>query len=147
MKQTYLQFYLVFPIANLQYLCGLSSTCVNQKVNLFYPNNELASFHDDKFDANKLGFYVRMGWIMTTNFGQQIVLYRGSTTHGYNALLTFNPRSGRVTNCLENKILWITMSQRPSGYRIPTGEKIRTLLGYPEISLKPTRNRQTYDAI
>ncbi|WP_458721615.1 hypothetical protein [Candidatus Nitrosocosmicus sp. R] len=72
-------------------MCGLSPTCVNQKVNLFYPNNELASFHDDKFDANKLGFYLGMGLITTTNFGQQIVLYGGSTAHGYDALLTFKP--------------------------------------------------------
>jgi hypothetical protein len=57
----------------------------------FYPNNELASFHEEKFDANKLGFYLGMGWMITTNFGQQIVLYSGSSTHRYNALLSFKP--------------------------------------------------------
>jgi len=61
------------------------------KVILFYPNNELASFHKDKFDANKLRFYFGMGWMITTNFGQQIVLYSGSSGHGHNALLSFKP--------------------------------------------------------
>ena len=39
------------------------------------------------------------------------------------------------------------MSQKPSGYRVPTREKIRTSLGYPEIKVKLTRNRQTHEAI
>jgi hypothetical protein len=39
------------------------------------------------------------------------------------------------------------MSQKQLGYRIPTVEKIRMLLGYPGIRLKSTMNRQTHDVI
>jgi hypothetical protein len=39
------------------------------------------------------------------------------------------------------------MSQKPLEYRIPTVEKIRTLLENPGIRLKSTRNRQTHDVI
>lgn len=55
------------------------------------PNDEPASFHTDKFDSDELGFYVGLGWMITTNFGQEMIWHSGSTPDGYNAFIAFNP--------------------------------------------------------
>jgi serine-type D-Ala-D-Ala carboxypeptidase/endopeptidase len=59
------------------------------------PNDEPASFNTGNFDTNKLGFYVGLGWMVTTNFGQEIVWHSGSTPDGYNSFMVFNPAKER----------------------------------------------------
>jgi serine-type D-Ala-D-Ala carboxypeptidase/endopeptidase len=59
------------------------------------PNDEPASFNTGNFDTNKLGFYVGLGWMISTNFGQEIVWHSGSTPDGYNSFMVFNPSKER----------------------------------------------------
>jgi serine-type D-Ala-D-Ala carboxypeptidase/endopeptidase len=59
------------------------------------PNDEPASFNTGNFDTNKLGFYVGLGWMIATNFGQEIVWHSGSTPDGYNSFMVFNPAKER----------------------------------------------------
>lgn len=68
---------------------------IRYSTNHLLPNNEPASFHTDQFDSYKLGFYVGLGWMITTNFGQEIIWHSGSTPDGYNAFIAFNPAKER----------------------------------------------------
>ena len=74
---------------------------IRHTTNHLLPNDEPASFHTDKFDSDKLGFYVGLGWIITTNFGQEMIWHSGSTPDGYNAFIAFNPvkQQGLVILC------------------------------------------------
>jgi len=45
--------------------------------------------------ANKLGFYVGLGWFITTNYGHEIIWHNGATIGGYNAYMAFNPKTER----------------------------------------------------
>jgi serine-type D-Ala-D-Ala carboxypeptidase/endopeptidase len=67
------------------------SHAIRHSANLLLPNNEPASFNTDKFNADKLGFYVGLGWMIATNFGQEIAWHSGTTPDGYNAFMVFNP--------------------------------------------------------
>ena len=68
---------------------------IRHSTNLLLPNNEPASFNTDKFNTDKLGFYVGLGWMIATNLGQEIVWHSGSIPDGYNAFLVFNPTKER----------------------------------------------------
>jgi serine-type D-Ala-D-Ala carboxypeptidase/endopeptidase len=68
---------------------------IRHSTNHLLPNNEPASFHTDKFDSDALGFYVGLGWMITTNLGQEIIWHSGSTPDGYNAFIAFNPAKER----------------------------------------------------
>lgn len=68
---------------------------IRHSTNHLLPNNEPASFHTDNFNTDKLGFYVGLGWMIDTNFGQEIVWHSGSTPDGYNAFMAFNPTKQR----------------------------------------------------
>jgi serine-type D-Ala-D-Ala carboxypeptidase/endopeptidase len=74
---------------------------IRHSTNQLLPNNEPASFHTDSFNTDKLGFYVGLGWMIATNFGQEIVWHSGSTPDGYNAFMVFNPtkQKGIVILC------------------------------------------------
>ena len=48
------------------------SQLIRHTTNLLLPNDELASFYTDKFDTDKLGFYVGLGWMITTNFVRKL---------------------------------------------------------------------------
>jgi serine-type D-Ala-D-Ala carboxypeptidase/endopeptidase len=54
------------------------------------PNNLQASNN-----ANTIGSYVGLGWIITTNFGQEVIWHNGITLGGYNAFMAFNPAMER----------------------------------------------------
>jgi serine-type D-Ala-D-Ala carboxypeptidase/endopeptidase len=71
------------------------SHLIRHSTNLLLPNNEPASFNTDKFSTDKLGFYVGLGWMIATNFGQEIVWHSGTTPDGYNAFMVFNPTKER----------------------------------------------------
>ena len=49
------------------------SHLIRHGTNFLLPNNEPASFNTDKFSADKIGFYVGLGWMIATNFGQEII--------------------------------------------------------------------------
>jgi CubicO group peptidase (beta-lactamase class C family) len=68
---------------------------IRHSTNHLLPNDEPASFHTNKFDSDELGFYVGLGWMITTNFGQEIIWHSGSTPDGYNAFIAFNPTKER----------------------------------------------------
>jgi CubicO group peptidase (beta-lactamase class C family) len=46
-------------------------------------------------NADLTGSYVGLGWIITTNFGQEIIWHNGITLGGYNAFMAFNPTNER----------------------------------------------------
>ncbi len=54
------------------------------------PNNLQASNN-----ADTVGSYVGLGWIITTNFGQEVIWHNGITLGGYNAFMAFNPTMER----------------------------------------------------
>lgn len=54
------------------------------------PNNLQTS------EAAELGYYVGLGWIVTTNFGHEIIWHNGATASGYNAFMGFNPTTERA---------------------------------------------------
>ena len=54
------------------------------------PNNLQASNN-----ADTIGSYVGLGWIITTNFGQEVIWHYGITLGGYNAFMAFNPTMER----------------------------------------------------
>ncbi len=41
------------------------------------------------------GFYVGLGWFVTTDFGNEIIWHNGATGGGYNAFMAFNPATDR----------------------------------------------------
>ncbi len=71
------------------------SHLIRHSTNRLLPNNEPVSFNTDKFNTDKLGFYVGLVWMIATNFSQEIVWHSGSTPDGYNAFLVFNPTKER----------------------------------------------------
>ncbi|HXS61076.1 MAG TPA: serine hydrolase, partial [Candidatus Sulfopaludibacter sp.] len=66
------------------------SHLIRHSTGLLLPNNLQASFNKDN-----LGFYVGLGWIITTNFGHEIIWHNGATPGGYNAFMAFNPTTER----------------------------------------------------
>jgi CubicO group peptidase (beta-lactamase class C family) len=53
------------------------------------PNNLQTS------EGAKLDYYVGLGWIISTNFGHEIIWHNGATASGYNAFMGFNPTTER----------------------------------------------------
>jgi serine-type D-Ala-D-Ala carboxypeptidase/endopeptidase len=45
--------------------------------------------------ATSTGFYVGLGWFVTTDFGNEIIWHNGATGGGYNAFMAFNPATDR----------------------------------------------------
>ena len=66
------------------------SHLIRHTTNFLLPDNIQASV-----DKDKLGFYVGLGWMITTNFGHEIVWHNGGTADGYNAFIAFNPKTER----------------------------------------------------
>ena len=77
------------------------SQLIRHIINHLLPNNEPASFNTGKFNTDKLGFYVGLGWMTVTNFGQEIVWHSGSTPDGYNAFMVWDPtkQRGIIVSC------------------------------------------------
>jgi serine-type D-Ala-D-Ala carboxypeptidase/endopeptidase len=71
------------------------SHLIRHSTNHLLPNNEPASFNTDKFNPDKIGYYVGLGWMIATNFGQEIVWHSGTTPDSYNAFMVFNPTKER----------------------------------------------------
>jgi CubicO group peptidase (beta-lactamase class C family) len=46
-------------------------------------------------DTTSTGFYIGLGWFITTDFGNEIIWHNGSTGGGYNAFMAFNPMTDR----------------------------------------------------
>lgn len=55
------------------------------------PNNKKVSGQN----ATNTGFYIGLGWFITTDFGNEIIWHNGGTGGGYNAFMAFNPVSDR----------------------------------------------------
>jgi serine-type D-Ala-D-Ala carboxypeptidase/endopeptidase len=66
------------------------SHLIRHSTGLLLPNNLQTSVNKDN-----LGFYVGLGWIITTNFGHEIIWHNGATPGGYNAFMAFNPTTER----------------------------------------------------
>ncbi|VFJ14737.1 serine hydrolase domain-containing protein [Candidatus Nitrosocosmicus franklandus] len=45
--------------------------------------------------TDSVGFYIGLGWFVTTNFGTEIIRHNGATGGGYNAFMAFNPDTER----------------------------------------------------
>jgi serine-type D-Ala-D-Ala carboxypeptidase/endopeptidase len=52
-----------------------------------------------------VGYYVGLGWFVTTDFGNEIIWHNGATGGGYNAFMAFNPITDRgiVILCSSDK--------------------------------------------
>ncbi len=89
------------------------SHLIRHSTGFVLPNNLQASGN-----TNNVGWYVGLGWFITTNFGHEIIWHNGATVSGYNAYMAFNPTTERgiVILCsaaLENiKINTISFSQK-----------------------------------
>ena len=66
------------------------SHLIRHSTGLSLPNNLQVSNN-----ADTIGSYVGLGWITTTNFGQEIIWHNGITLGGYNAFMAFNPTMER----------------------------------------------------
>ncbi|MER5174655.1 MAG: serine hydrolase domain-containing protein [Candidatus Nitrosocosmicus sp.] len=66
------------------------SHLIRHSTSLLLPNNLQASVN-----TYNLGFYVGLGWIITTNFGNEVIWHNGATPDGYNAFMGFNPKTER----------------------------------------------------
>jgi D-alanyl-D-alanine-carboxypeptidase/D-alanyl-D-alanine-endopeptidase len=44
---------------------------------------------------DSVGFYIGLGWFITTNFGNEMIRHNGATGGGYNAFMAFNPETER----------------------------------------------------
>jgi CubicO group peptidase (beta-lactamase class C family) len=56
------------------------------------PNNKKVS-NQNMTDSS--GFYIGLGWFITTDFGNEIIWHNGATAGGYNAFMGFNPATDR----------------------------------------------------
>lgn len=66
------------------------SHLIRHSTGIYLPNNLQASSN-----ADITGSYVGLGWIITTNFGQEIIWHNGIALSGYNAFMAFNPTTER----------------------------------------------------
>jgi D-alanyl-D-alanine-carboxypeptidase/D-alanyl-D-alanine-endopeptidase len=66
------------------------SHLIRHSTSLLLPNNLQASIN-----ADRIGYYVGLGWFIITNFGHEIVWHNGATIGGYNAFTAFNPKTER----------------------------------------------------
>jgi serine-type D-Ala-D-Ala carboxypeptidase/endopeptidase len=66
------------------------------------PNNKKVS-NQNMTDSS--GFYIGLGWFVTTDFGNEIIWHNGATVGGYNAFMGFNPATDRgiVILCSSDK--------------------------------------------
>ena len=62
------------------------SHLIRQSTGQIVPNNIEAPGH---------GFYVGLGWYITTNYGHEVIWHNGGTIGGYNAYVAFNPTTER----------------------------------------------------
>jgi CubicO group peptidase (beta-lactamase class C family) len=58
---------------------------------LTIPNNKKISNQN----LTNSGFYIGLGWFVTTDFGNEIIWHNGATAGGYNAFMGFNPVTDR----------------------------------------------------
>lgn len=85
------------------------SHLIRQSTGQIVPNN---------IEAPSQGFYVGLGWFITTNFGHEVIWHNGATIGGYNAYMAFNPTSERgivilcSTDILDINITTISFSQK-----------------------------------
>jgi hypothetical protein len=56
------------------------------------PNNKKVS---NQNITDSSGFYIALGWFITTDFGNEIIWHNGATAGGYNAFMGFNPATDR----------------------------------------------------
>ena len=73
------------------------SHLIRHSTHVSLPNNLQASNN-----AGMTGSYVGLGWIIITNFGQEIIWHNGITLGGYNAFMAFNPANERGIVILSN---------------------------------------------
>lgn len=74
-----------------------ASHLIRHSTGFLIPNNINVS---DK-TAN-IELYIGLGWLITTNFGNEIIWHNGGTIGGYNAFMGFNPDTKRGIVVLRN---------------------------------------------
>ena len=68
------------------------SHLIRHSTDLVIPNNIDVSSNNT---TTGTGFYVGLGWFVTTDFGNEIIWHNGATGGGYNAFMAFNPITDR----------------------------------------------------
>jgi CubicO group peptidase (beta-lactamase class C family) len=68
------------------------SHLIRHSTGLVIPNNIAVSSNNT---TTGTGFYVGLGWYITTDFGNEIIWHNGATGGGYNAFMAFNPITDR----------------------------------------------------
>ena len=68
------------------------SHLIRHNTGLVIPNNIAVSSNNT---TTGTGFYVGLGWFVTTDFGNEIIWHNGATGGGYNAFMAFNPITDR----------------------------------------------------
>jgi CubicO group peptidase (beta-lactamase class C family) len=78
------------------------SHLIRHSTGLVIPNNIDVSSNNT---TTGTGFYVGLGWFVTTDFGNEIIWHNGATGGGYNAFMAFNPITDRgiVILCSSDK--------------------------------------------
>jgi CubicO group peptidase (beta-lactamase class C family) len=78
------------------------SHLIRHSTDLVIPNNIDVSSNNT---TTGTGFYVGLGWFVTTDFGNEIIWHNGATGGGYNAFMAFNPITDRgiVILCSSDK--------------------------------------------
>ncbi|HYG00354.1 MAG TPA: serine hydrolase domain-containing protein [Candidatus Saccharimonadales bacterium] len=65
------------------------SHLIRHSTSFLLPNNLQAS------DNNNIEHYTGLGWIVTTNFGYEVIWHNGALIGGYNSYMAFNPTTER----------------------------------------------------
>lgn len=84
-----------------------------------FPNNLKATSNDN------LGFYIGLGWMVVTNYGQEIMWHNGATPGGYNAFMAFNPTIERGVVILTSADV---ANNNISGIMFKSDDKISSLI-------------------
>ncbi len=67
-----------------------ASHLIRHSTGFLIPNNIDVSGKNDNIEL-----YIGLGWIITTNLGNEIIWHNGGTIGGYNAFMGFNPATNR----------------------------------------------------
>jgi serine-type D-Ala-D-Ala carboxypeptidase/endopeptidase len=67
-----------------------TSHLIRHSTGFLIPNNIAVSGKNGNIEL-----YIGLGWLITTNLGNEIIWHNGATSGGYNAFMAFNPTTGR----------------------------------------------------
>ena len=67
-----------------------ASHLIRHSTGFLIPNNI-----DVSGKSEDIALYIGLGWLITTNLGNEIIWHNGGTVGGYNAFMGFNPATNR----------------------------------------------------